>query len=100
MKLSQVTPVRWWRQLNRWAMGLSPWRYSALMASGIASGTAAGAGLGGAGLAEVVLLGGTNWLILFLVGRLIAPAALQGMRLQQQWREQRRQQRQEAQPRP
>ena len=78
------------REFNRWAMNLSPWRYSALMATGVASGSAAGAGLGGAGLAEVVLSGGTSWLILFLVGRLIAPAALQSMRCQQRWREERR----------
>ena len=90
MKLSQVAPLRWCRSVNRWALYLSPWRYSALMATGVASGSAAGAGLGGAGLAEVILFGGTSWLILFLVGRLIAPAALQGMRWRQRWREERR----------
>ena len=90
MRLSQVAPGQWCRQFNRWALNLSPWWYSALMASGVASGTATGAGLGGAGLAEVILSGGTSWLILFLVGRLIAPAALQGMWWQQQWREERR----------
>lgn len=56
----------------------------------MASGTAAGAAFGGADLAEWLLLGATNWLILMLVGRLVAPALLRTMR-QQQWREERRQ---------
>ena len=91
MKLSQVAPLPWYRQVNRWTLSLSPWRYSALMASGTASGMAAGAAFGGADLAEWLLLGTTNWLILLLVGRLVAPALLRTMRQQQQWREERRQ---------
>ena len=40
MKLSQIAPMRWYHQVNLWTMNLSPWRYAALMASGIASGSA------------------------------------------------------------
>ena len=90
MKLSQVV-VRWWRQANLWAMH-SPWRYAALIASGTASGLAAGAGLAGAdhSLAEWSLLVATNWLLVFLVLGLVAPALLQTMRRQKWWREERR----------
>ena len=93
MKLSQIAPMRWYRQVNLWAMNLSPWRYSALMASGIASGSDLGQWLAGTdrSLAERFLLIGSSWLIALLIGRLLAPAALQTMRQQQQWREERRQ---------
>lgn len=83
MKLARLA-CQWYRQANRWALHLSPWRYSALIATGVATGAASGAGLGGASHAEVILSGGTSWLILLFVGRLIAPAALQ------QWSEERR----------
>ena len=101
MKLSQVAPMRRWRQVNLWAMNLSPWRYAALMASGVTSGMALGQWLAGTdhSLAERFLLVGSNWLIVLLVGRLVAPAVLQTMRQQQQWREERRQSHVE-QPRP
>jgi len=82
VKLSQVM-MRWWRQANLWAM-YSPWRYAALMACGTASGLAAGAGLAGADLAEWLLLVATNWLLVFLVLGLAAPALLKTMR-RQQW---------------
>ena len=53
---------------------------------------AVGQGLGGAehSLAEWFLQIGAHWLVIFLLGRLIAPAALHTMRQQQQWREERR----------
>ena len=47
MKLSQIAPMRWYHQVNLWTMNLSPWRYAALMASGIASGSALGQWLAG-----------------------------------------------------
>lgn len=80
--------MRWYRQVNSWALSLSPWRYSALMASGTAPGLTAGAALGGADLTECLLLGTTNWLTLLLLYRLVAPAVLRTTR-QQQWREER-----------
>lgn len=90
MKLSQVV-MRWWRQASLWAMH-TPGRYAALVASGTASGLAAGVGLAGTdhSLAEWLFLVATNWLLVFLVLRLVAPALLQTMRHQQVWREERR----------
>ena len=92
MKLSQVAPVWWCRRYNRWAMNLSPWRYAALMATGAPAGLALGHWLAGADpLTERFLLFGTSWLMCFLVGRLIAPAALQTLRQREQWRKERHQ---------
>lgn len=93
MKLSQVAPLRWCRQANRWALHLSPWRYAALMASGVTFGVIAGQWLADTdhSLAKRFLLAGSNWVIVFLGLRLVAPAMLATARLQQQWREERRQ---------
>ena len=93
--------ARWWHRINLWAMNLSPWRYSVLQASVVTSGSAAGQWLAGTdhSLAERFLSVGSTWLILLLVGRLIAPAALRTMRQQHRWREERRQH-QVVQPRP
>lgn len=71
----------------------SQWRYAALMATGVVAGMAWGRGLAVSdSLAEWLSLG-SSWLILFLVTRLVAPALFATMRLQQQWREERRRQR-------
>ena len=92
MKLSPVAPVHWWRQVSLWAMNLPPGRFTALMASGMTVAMVIGQWLGGAehSLTEWCLQIGTHWLVIFLLGRLIAPAALHTMRQQQQWREERR----------
>ena len=84
MKLSQVAPVWWCRQYNRWAIHLSPWRYAALIASGIAFGLTAGQLLAGIdrSFAERFQLFVTGWLMLFIL--------FGTMRWQQRWREERR----------
>ena len=86
-------------------MNLPPWRYAALMASGMTAAMvigrwlggamAIGQGLGGAehSLAEWFLQIGTHWLVIFLLGRLIAPVAQHTMRQQQRWRAERRESR-------
>ena len=78
MKLSPVAPVHWWRQVSLWAMNLPPGRFAALMASGTTAAMAIGQWLGGTdhSLAEWFLQIGTHWLVIFLLGRLIAPVGL------------------------
>ena len=105
MKLSPVAPVHWWRQMNLWAMNLPPGRFAALMASGATVAMVIGQWLGGAmaigqwlggtehSLTEWFLQIGTHWLVIFLLVRLIAPAALHTMRQQQRWRAERRESR-------
>lgn len=84
--------------MNQRLIGLSPWAYAASMASVMAVGTGIGMVIGRGATGDVTLdatllagVGG-GWLATFLVMRLIAPAALQGMRQHQQWREERREQ--------
>ena len=87
------------RRVNAWAMSLSPWRQAALIASGMAIGQVGGIMIGR-------WLGGTDlwraddwslilvaWLVVFLTARLLVPGTLQTMRLQQQWRGERRRER-------
>ena len=83
MKLSQVAPVRRWRQLGRWAMQLSPWRYAALMASGVTFGLTAGQLLAGIdrSFGERFQLFVSGWLMLFVL--------FGTMRWQLRWREDR-----------
>ena len=87
----------WMQRMNQRLMGLSPWAYAAAMASVMAVGTGLGMIIGRAATGDMtldaMLLAGVGggWLAAFLVTRLIAPAALQGMRQHQQWREERRQ---------
>ncbi len=77
-------------------MNLSPWSYAALIASGMTiaqvSGIMIGRRLGGGDLSLASEWYGVlaAWLVVFLVARLLAPAALQAMRLHQQWRDERR----------
>ena len=65
--------MRWYRSVDCWVLYLSPWRYSALMASIVTTGMAAGHGLllPRGELAEWFLLIGSSWLSAFLISRLI-----------------------------
>ena len=87
------------RRMNSWLVSRSPWGYAAFTASWVAIGA-----LGGAMLARwqqdvslldarVLMFAGTWFFSALLGGRLVASATLQTMRLQQQWKEEGRQQR-------
>lgn len=87
------------RHMNSWLVNWSPWGYAALTASWVAIGA-----LGGTMIsrwqqdvslldARVLMFVGTWFFFALLGGRLVAPATLRAMRLQQQWKEKRRQQR-------
>ena len=84
MKLSQIAPRRWCRQFGRWVMRLSPWRYAALMATGVTFGLTAGQWLADIdrSFAQRFQLFVSGWLMLFILGGT--------MRWQLRWREQRR----------
>ena len=79
-------------------MNLSPWGLAVLIASGMqiaqVGGIVSGRLLRGADLWLADDWYGVlaAWLVVFLTARLIAPAALQTMRVHQQWREERRRQ--------
>ena len=77
-------------------MNLSPGRQAALIASGMAIGQVGGIMIGRwLGGADVWLADDwygilAAWLVVFLAARLLVPATLRTMRLQQRWREERR----------
>ena len=84
------------RYVNEWILNRSPWGYAAVMASVLAAGSGIGIIIGravaGDRTPDMALLTfvGVGWLTAFLFMRLMAPAVLQGARLHQQWREERR----------
>ena len=80
---------------NRRILNLSPWAFAALWATAMASGGTLGRYGWAAGddrLLEALLTGGSTWIVLFPVFRLLAPATLQAMRQNELWREERRRQ--------
>ena len=85
--------------MNAWVMTLSPWGHAALIASGMQTAQLTGFlvvdWLRGDDLSLADKWGGllAAWLVVFLAARLLVPGTLQTMRRQQQWREERRRQR-------
>ena len=82
---------------NRRILNLSPWAFAALWATLMVSGGTLGRVLygwaaGDVRLSEALLIGGSTWILLLPVFRLLAPATLQAMRQHELWREERRQQ--------
>lgn len=79
-------------------LDLSPWAFAALWATVMVSGGTLGRvfygwAAGEVRLLEWLLIGGSTWIVLFPVFRLLAPATLQAMRQHELWREERRRQR-------